>query len=144
MLTVTRLGVTPTLARSLRSTNPIESMLEICRDHSTNVKHWRDGKKALRLARRGCSKPKAVPRRQRLQPAQPPSTHTPAKPVTPQTKITTKKVVASRTSGPSPKIRTRRHILGYSQPRVTAIEEIPASCGGKGGSKQVSSHLDQR
>ena len=37
-LTVTRLGVSPTLARSLRSTNPIESMIEICRDHSTNVK----------------------------------------------------------------------------------------------------------
>jgi transposase-like protein len=52
-LTVTRLGVPPTLARSLRSTNPIESMLEICRDHATNVKHWRDGKMALRWCAAG-------------------------------------------------------------------------------------------
>ena len=37
-LTVSRLGVPPTLARTLRSTNAIESMIEICRDHSTNVK----------------------------------------------------------------------------------------------------------
>ena len=37
-LTVNRLGVPPTLARSLRSTNPVESMIEICRDHSSNVK----------------------------------------------------------------------------------------------------------
>ncbi len=47
-LTVTRLGVPPTLARTLRSTNAIESMIEICRDHSTNVKRWRDGHMALR------------------------------------------------------------------------------------------------
>jgi putative transposase len=47
-LTVSRLGVPPTLARSLRSTNPIESMIEICRDHSTNVKRWHDGLMALR------------------------------------------------------------------------------------------------
>src|SRR5512140_349521 len=30
-LTIVRLGVPPTLARTLRSTNPIESMIEICR-----------------------------------------------------------------------------------------------------------------
>jgi transposase-like protein len=47
-LTVNRLGVPPTLARTLRTTNPIESMIEICRDHSTNVKRWRDGQMALR------------------------------------------------------------------------------------------------
>ena len=40
-LTVMRLGVPPTLARTLRSTNAIESMIEICRDHSSNVKRWR-------------------------------------------------------------------------------------------------------
>jgi putative transposase len=37
-LTIVRLGVPPTLARTLRSTNPIESMIEICREHSKNVK----------------------------------------------------------------------------------------------------------
>lgn len=46
--TVARLKVAPTLARTLRSTNPIESMIEICRDHSRNVKRWRDGTMVLR------------------------------------------------------------------------------------------------
>ncbi len=52
-LTVSRLGVPPTLARSLRSTNAIESMIEICRDHATNVKRWRDGQMALRWCAAG-------------------------------------------------------------------------------------------
>jgi putative transposase len=47
-LTITRLGVPPTLARTLRSTNTIESMIEICRDHATNVKRWQDGQMVLR------------------------------------------------------------------------------------------------
>jgi transposase-like protein len=51
-LTITRLGVPPTLARTLRSTNA-ESMIEICRDHSTNVKRWRDGQMALRWCAAG-------------------------------------------------------------------------------------------
>jgi len=37
-LTITRLGVPPTLARTLRSTNSIESMIEICRDHAANAR----------------------------------------------------------------------------------------------------------
>ena len=52
-LTVGRLGVPPTLARTLRSTNAIESMIEICRDHATNVKRWRDGQMALRWCAAG-------------------------------------------------------------------------------------------
>jgi putative transposase len=52
-LTVTRLGVPPTLARTLRSTNAVESMIEICRDHSSNVKRWRDGQMALRWCAAG-------------------------------------------------------------------------------------------
>jgi len=52
-LTIARLGVPPTLARTLRSTNAIESMIEICRDHSTNVKRWRDGQMALRWCAAG-------------------------------------------------------------------------------------------
>jgi len=52
-LTVLRLDVPPTLARTLRSTNPIESMIEICRDHSANVKRWRDGQMALRWCAAG-------------------------------------------------------------------------------------------
>jgi putative transposase len=52
-LTVTRLGAPPTLARTLRSTNAVESMIEICRDHATNVKRWRDGQMALRWCAAG-------------------------------------------------------------------------------------------
>ena len=52
-LTVLRLGVPPTLARTLRSTNPIESMISICRNHSVNVKRWRDGQMALRWCAAG-------------------------------------------------------------------------------------------
>jgi putative transposase len=52
-LTIGRLGVPPTLARTLRSTNSIESMISICRDHATNVKRWRDGQMALRWVAAG-------------------------------------------------------------------------------------------
>ena len=52
-LTVLRLDVPPTLARTLRSTNAIESMISICRDHSSNVKRWRDGQMALRWCAAG-------------------------------------------------------------------------------------------
>jgi hypothetical protein len=52
-LTVLRLGVSPKLARTLRSTNEVESMIEICRDHSRNVKRWRDGQMALRWCAAG-------------------------------------------------------------------------------------------
>jgi putative transposase len=52
-LTILRLGVPPTLARTLRSTNPIESMIEICREHSKNVKRWRNGTMALRWCAAG-------------------------------------------------------------------------------------------
>jgi transposase-like protein len=51
--TISRLGVPPTLARTLRSSNAIESMIEICRDHSANVKRWRDGQMALRWCAAG-------------------------------------------------------------------------------------------
>ena len=52
-LTVLRLGVPPTLARTLRSTNAVESMISICRDHARNVKRWRDGQMALRWCAAG-------------------------------------------------------------------------------------------
>jgi hypothetical protein len=52
-LTIGRLGVPPTLARTLRSTNTIESMIAICRDHASNVKRWRDGQMALRWVAAG-------------------------------------------------------------------------------------------
>jgi putative transposase len=52
-LTITRLGVPPTLARTLRSTNSIESMIAICRDHAANVKRWQDGQMVLRWVAAG-------------------------------------------------------------------------------------------
>jgi putative transposase len=52
-LTVLRLNVPPTLARTLRSTNAIESMISICRTHASNVKRWRDGQMALRWCAAG-------------------------------------------------------------------------------------------
>ena len=52
-LTVLRLDVPPTLARTLRSTNAVESMISIARDHSSNVKRWRDGTMALRWCAAG-------------------------------------------------------------------------------------------
>ena len=52
-LTVLRLDVPPTLARTLRSTNAVESMISMCREHASNVKRWRDGTMALRWCAAG-------------------------------------------------------------------------------------------
>lgn len=54
-LTVTRLGVPAdsTLGRTLQTTNPIESMLSICRERARNVKRWRGGEMALRWTAAG-------------------------------------------------------------------------------------------
>jgi putative transposase len=61
--TVARLRVPPTLARSLRSTNAVESMIEICRDHSANVKRWESGEMALRWCAAGMTEAKKQFRR---------------------------------------------------------------------------------
>jgi transposase-like protein len=42
-LTLMRLGITGTLAQTLCSTNPCESMIEIVRHTQRNIKRWRDG-----------------------------------------------------------------------------------------------------
>src|SRR6201989_1770254 len=52
-LTVLRLNLSPTLARTLPSTHAVESMISICRDHAGNVKRWRDGQMALRWCAAG-------------------------------------------------------------------------------------------
>jgi putative transposase len=51
--TIARLKVAPSLARTLRSTNAIESMIDISKDHARNVKRWRDGTMALRWCAAG-------------------------------------------------------------------------------------------
>jgi putative transposase len=52
-LTVTRLGITGSLLRTVDSTNPVESMIEIVRDHARRVKRWSSGEMALRWAAAG-------------------------------------------------------------------------------------------
>ena len=52
-LTLTRLGVTGSLKRTLESTNPCESMLEIVRHTQRNVKRWSSGEMALRWTAAG-------------------------------------------------------------------------------------------
>lgn len=53
MFTVTRLGVRGALLATVMSTNPVESMIEIVRDHARNVKHWQPGDMRLRWAAAG-------------------------------------------------------------------------------------------
>jgi transposase-like protein len=52
-LTVSRLQLSPALRRTLRSTNPIESMIGSCRTTARNVKRYRDGEMALRWVAAG-------------------------------------------------------------------------------------------
>ena len=52
-LTLQRLGITGQLKRTLESTNPIESMIEIVRRVQRNVKRWSSGDMALRWTAAG-------------------------------------------------------------------------------------------
>jgi putative transposase len=52
-LTVTRYGVKASLKRTLQSTNPCESMIEIVRHTSRNVKRWQSGDMCLRWTAAG-------------------------------------------------------------------------------------------
>ena len=52
-LTLTRLGITGSLKRTLASTNPCESMIECVRRTSRNVKRWQSGEMALRWTAAG-------------------------------------------------------------------------------------------
>ncbi len=52
-LTLTRLGVTGALKRTLCSTNPIESMIGTVRDTQHNVKRWRSGDMRMRWTAAG-------------------------------------------------------------------------------------------
>lgn len=52
-LTVTRLGVTGSLLKTVMGTNPMESMIEIVRAHARNVKRWQPGDMRLRWAAAG-------------------------------------------------------------------------------------------
>jgi transposase-like protein len=52
-LTVTRLGVTGALLKTVMSMNPVESMIRIVRAHARNVKRWQPGDMRLRWAAAG-------------------------------------------------------------------------------------------
>ncbi len=52
-VTVNRLGVAGSLLKTVESTNPVESMIEIVRDHSRRVKNWQHGEMALRWTAAG-------------------------------------------------------------------------------------------
>lgn len=52
-LTIIRLGVAGKLRQTVSSTNPMESMIEIVRDHSRRVKNWSSGTMALRWTAAG-------------------------------------------------------------------------------------------
>ena len=52
-LTVSRLGISGALKRTLQSTNPIESMIGRVRDTQRNVKRWRPGDMRLRWTAAG-------------------------------------------------------------------------------------------
>jgi putative transposase len=53
MFTVRRLGVGDRLARTLTSTNPVESMISIARTTMRNVKRWKDGEMVCRWTAAG-------------------------------------------------------------------------------------------
>ncbi len=55
-LTVTRLGLSSSLLRTFKSTNPIESMISVARDVTGNVKRWRAGSMILRWTAAGYSR----------------------------------------------------------------------------------------
>jgi len=62
-LTLTRLGITGNLKRTLQSTNPIESMIETVRRTSRNVKRWQSGDMCLRWTAAGMLEAEAQFRR---------------------------------------------------------------------------------
>jgi transposase-like protein len=53
MFTVSRLGIDGALAKTLTTSNPIESMISIARTTNRNVTRWRDGQMVLRWTAAG-------------------------------------------------------------------------------------------
>ena len=53
MFTVSRLGIDGRLAKTLVTSNPVESMISIARTTNRNVTRWRDGHMVLRRTAAG-------------------------------------------------------------------------------------------
>jgi putative transposase len=64
-LTVTRLGLPPSLLRTFKTANPVESMISIARDAHRSVKRWRPGEMPIGGWPRACSKPSGSSARSR-------------------------------------------------------------------------------
>jgi putative transposase len=109
-LTIGRLGVPPTLARTLRSTNTIESMIEICRDHAANARALAGRADGAALDRRRHGRGgQTVPPRQRVPP--PPSAPRRARPDNYHRCHTDQGGCRLSTPGPPPKFHGERDNL---------------------------------
>ena len=62
-ITINRLDVTGALAKTLATTNPMESTIDIVKAHARNVKRWRAGDMRLRWAAAGMLAAEAQHRR---------------------------------------------------------------------------------
>ena len=67
MFTVNRLGLDGRLARTLTTSNPIESMISIAKATNRNVTRWRDGQMVLRYRGRHAQRRTLLPPHQGLQ-----------------------------------------------------------------------------
>ena len=98
-LTLTRLGIRGRLKRTLQSTNPIESMIEIVRRTSRNVKRWQSGDMCLSAGPPpGCSKPSSSSARSSAtatSPSSPPASSATSPPNAPTALTTTREEVAT-------------------------------------------------
>ena len=74
MFTVARLGIDGRLAKTLTTSNPIESMISIARNTNRNVTRWRDGQMVLRWTAAGMLNAERI-----LPPHQGPQANAPAR-----------------------------------------------------------------
>ena len=61
MFTVARPGIDGRLAKTLSTSNPVESMISIARTTNRNVTRWRDGQMVFALDRRGHAQRPTIP-----------------------------------------------------------------------------------
>jgi hypothetical protein len=129
-LTIIWLGVPPTLARRLRSTNSVESMIALCRDHATNARALAGRPDGAVLDRRRDGRGRqAVPPRQRL----PAPASAPQRAGGQHDCHTRQGGCRLITTGPPPKFHSQRdnlppgpspgHSLGQSTRRYSAPQE---------------------
>ncbi|MGE0727578.1 MAG: transposase [Acidimicrobiia bacterium] len=73
-ITINRLGITGTLGRTLATTNPIESSIDIVRSHAKNVKNWNADRRGHRERPADMRLRRAAGRRAAIPPGQRPPT----------------------------------------------------------------------